>query len=127
VRPFQAVLVGLAAATASCSSSTPSIVGKWELVDTHVSTVFDLLFNADGTCGEVVSLGAEDEGVCRSTCTYTVKGDTFTMTDEQVDGGSSLITIGFSISGNTLTLDYPDAGGVYQGTRVNSDPTNTCP
>ena len=94
----------------------------------------DYFFNADGTAGIRKSQGSQS--VCDADYSYSLRGDSLTMTSAPSEaapgGGSQLYTVSSSNGrSSSLTLFTTGScdGGACTGTltRVNSNPTNSCP
>ena len=120
-------LVMRASVAVACSSSSSnggsSIVGEWQYMG------YAYWFNADGTCGESVTAGGQP--ACTTNCTYSLSGNTLTISEGSPGGATTTSTATVTISGGTMTLKGPTYGGTSTSpetfTRVNSSGSNSCP
>jgi hypothetical protein len=120
-------------ACASASSSGSSIVGEWSTSSTTGSGSGRWFFNADGSCGLVLTQNSLS--VCSDNCKYTFSGNTLLITISQTTGTvtsntSYNETVDFGSGGTSATVTQNcDSGACAAAmfTRINSSSSNACP
>ena len=92
------------AGTAGSSDSAAALIGTWSI--TEGDNVMYMTFNEDGTL-VVWSVNAVGQVMEQETDTYTVEGNSITVTLADGSGG----VMNFAIDGDTMTVGSPDYPG----------------
>jgi hypothetical protein len=119
-----ALLTSLALASVACSSSAPNnaIIGEWKYATDAATEYF--FFDSNGSCGLASTNSVGGKPSCLEG-TYTFDGSNLDITWTQ--NGGELAQASVTFSGNTMSLEFVDAGMTVLCTQVNNDTANTCP